>query len=79
MTYEQKATALANAFKEAEKALAELTAKMRDFVMDEAFSGPLTKKTFIREAQGIEGAVGRLHLDISPFDPRPQPRDGGGK
>lgn len=79
MTFEQKATALAYAFDKAEKAAAELTNAMRDFVMDPAFSGALTKKTFIREAQGVEGVICRLHLDITPFDPRPRPRDGGGK
>jgi len=79
MTFEQRAGRLANAFVAAETAAADLSAKMRDFVMSDEFTGPLTKKTFIREAQGIEGAIGRLHLAITPFDPRPQPFDGGGK
>lgn len=79
MTFEQKAQALADALYAAEAATATLSNKMRDFVMDPAFSGDLTRKTFIRRAQGVEGEIGQLHLDITPFDPRPRPRDGGGK
>lgn len=79
MTFEQKAEALASAFTKAEKACADVTEAMKAFVTDPAFSGALTKKTLIREAQGVEGALCRLHLDVTPFDPRPQPFDGGGK
>lgn len=80
MTFEQQAQALADAFSEAEAATARLSNKVRDFVMHADSSiGPITRKTFIREAQGVEGAIGRLHLDISAFDPRPTTFDGGGK
>lgn len=80
MTYEAKAQALADALATAETAAAEVSRAMRDFVMHESFTGgPITKKTFIRRAQGVEGAIGELHLDITPFDPRPGPLDGGGK
>ncbi|MGL4280517.1 MAG: hypothetical protein ACRCS0_09130 [Albidovulum sp.] len=78
-TYEQAAQKLANKLATAESAAADVSIAMRDFVMHaDSTIGPLTRKTFIREAQGIEGAIGRLHLDITPFDPRPRPRDGGG-
>lgn len=80
MTPETAAQNLADALAVAEAALADVTAKVKVFT--NAMSGgigPLTRSTFIREAQGIEGAVGRLHLDLTPYDPRPAPRDGGGK
>lgn len=79
MTSEQKADALAAAFAEAEAALATLTAKMRAFTQTAEGIGPITRLAFIRRAQGIEGEVAQLHVDIKPFDPRPQPFDGGGK
>lgn len=79
MSYQRKAQELADALAAAEAALATVSSKMRSFVMDDAFTGDLTRKTFIRRAQGLEGEIGQLHLDITPYDPRPRPRDGGGK
>lgn len=79
MTSEQKANELAAAFATAEAALAALVPKMRAFTQTAEGMGPITRRAFIRRAQGIEGEVAQIHVDIKPFDPRPQPFDGGGK
>jgi len=81
MTPETAAQNLADALVTAEAALADVTAKTKVFTqaMSTNGMGPITRQTFTREAQGIEGAIGRFHLDLTPFDPRPQPLDGGGK
>lgn len=81
MTPETAAQNLADALDAAEAALEDVTAKTKVFtqVMQMNGMGPLTRKTFIREAQGAEGVIGRLHLNLTDYDPRPRPRDGGGK
>ena len=79
MTPEQKANELAAAFVAAETAAAALTDKMRAFTQGAAGIGPITRLAFIRRAQGIEGSIAQLHVEIKPFDPRPTPLDGSGK
>jgi len=79
MTPEQKADALAAAFVVAEAAAADLTDKMRAFTQGAFGVGPITRLAFIRQCQGVEGDIARLHVDIKAFDPRPSPFDGGGK
>ena len=64
MTPEQKADALAAAFAAAEAACAELTDKMRAFTQGVAGIGPITRLAFIRQCQGVEGDIARLHVDI---------------
>ena len=79
-TFEESAEELAFALASAHEALGKVTKKMSKFVLHEGFgSRPITSMTFINEAKGLEGALGRLHLNITPFDPRPSPFDGGGK
>lgn len=79
MTPEQKADALAAAFEAAETAAANLTDKMRAFTQGASGVGPITRLAFIRQCQGVEGDIARLHVDIKAFDPRPSPFDGSGK
>jgi hypothetical protein len=78
MTPEQKADELAAAFVAAEDAAANLTAKMRAFTQGAAGVGPVNRLAFIRQCQGVEGDIARLHVDIKVFDPRPTTFDGGG-
>jgi hypothetical protein len=80
-TQETAAQELADALASGHTALSNVTAKMRAFVSGPIgiVTGPLTRETFILEARAVEAKLNRLHLDITPFDPRPQPRDGGGK
>jgi len=81
MTPETAAENLAVALAAAEAAMEDVTAKTKVFTqaMQTNGMGPLTRKTFIREAQGAEGVIGRLHLNLTDYDPRPRPMDGGGK
>jgi hypothetical protein len=79
MTTEQRANELAAAFASAEAAAETLTNKMRAFTQTAAGVGPVTRLAFIRQCQGVEGDIARLHVEIKAFDPRPQPFDGGGK
>jgi hypothetical protein len=79
MTPEQKADALAAAFVVAEAAAADLTEKMRAFTQGASGIGPITRLALIRQCQGVEGNIARLHVDVKPFDPRPTTFDGGGK
>jgi len=81
MTPETAAQNLADALAAAEAAMEDVTAKTKVFTqaMQTNGMGPLTRKTFIREAQGAEGVIGRLHLNLTDYDPRPRPMDGGGK
>ena len=79
MTPEQKADTLAASFAAAEAAAADLTEKMRAFTQGAPGVGPITRLAFIRQCQGIEGDIARLHVEIKQFDPRPSPFDGGGK
>lgn len=75
---ENAANALADSFMAAEAALADVTAKIRA-AASVIRIGPLTRLSFVRRAQGIEGDLLELHLAVSPYDPRPQTRDGTGK
>lgn len=79
MTPEQAADALAEAFARAEAATAHLSDTMRIFTRVAQGVGPITRLAFIRQCQGVEGDIARLHVEIKAFDPRPQPFDGGGK
>jgi hypothetical protein len=79
MTPGQKADALAASFVAAAAATADLTEKMRLFTQGASGVGPITRLAFIRQCQGVEGDIARLHVLIAQYDPRPQPRDGGGK
>lgn len=78
MTPEQKANELAAAFVAAEAAASALTEKMRAFTQGASGVGPITRLAFIRQCQGVEGDIARLHVDIKQFDPRPSPFDGSG-
>ena len=77
MTPEQKANELADAFVAAEAATATLTAKMRAFTQGAEGIGPITRLAFIRQCQGVEGDIARLHVDIKQYDPRISVQDGG--
>jgi hypothetical protein len=77
-TTEKRADELAAAFVAAEKATEILTNKMRAFTQDATGIGPINRLAFIRQCQGVQGDIARLHVEIKAFDPRPQPFDGGG-
>lgn len=78
MTLEERANKLALTIAQAEAALELLTEEVRAFMREAPGVGPITRKAFTRRCQGIESFVLDLHLDLTPFDPRPGPRDGGG-
>ena len=80
MTPEVAAQNLADALGEAESALANVTAQCKVFSNTMKGSiGPMRRQSYIRRAQGVEGALLDLHLDLSAVDPRPVVYDGGGK
>lgn len=73
------AQTLATDFATAEAALEKLSRSMALFTRAAPGMGPITRAAFNKRAVGIEGDILQLHLDITPHDPRPRPRDGNGK
>jgi hypothetical protein len=74
----RRAEDLARALAAAHRGNQRVTETMRAFVSLHPNLGPLQRKTFIDRCSGVEGELGKIHLDITPFDPRPQKMDGGG-
>ena len=80
MSMEDKAQGIADAFQKAENAVETLVRTVKANLDD--FSptvGPLTTTSFLLRLQGALGDIISVHLDMSPYDPRPRPMDGGGK
>lgn len=77
---EKMAEDLAKEFALAERALGRLADAIGDVASaSNSAIGPITRMSLVNRVRGALGQVAQVHLDISAYDPRPRPRDGGGK